>query len=68
MFSQTVISAAKVAIRSSYSRYVAQFFGNFQMTFMVVYGSFKIFQTEMGVAKTGIRNSLSRFVTRFFRN
>ena len=47
---------------------VSQFCRYFQVTFLVVYGPFKIFETLMGFAKIRIRCSFSRLVTQFFRN
>ena len=38
--SQTVVGDAKIAIRLTFPWSVAQFFRNFQMTFMIVYGYF----------------------------
>ena len=59
---------AKIAIRSSLSRFVTQVFRNFQVTFMVVYGCFKISQTLMGHDKIAVRCCFSQSVTQGFRN
>ena len=49
--SQKVIDVAWIAIRGSFARYVTQYFHNFHLTFIVVSGSIKIFQTMMDGAK-----------------
>ena len=59
---------AKIAIWLSFSWSVTQFFRNFQVTFIVVHGCFKISQIEVGIAKTTIRISFLYFISQFFRN
>ena len=59
---------AKVAIHIPFPWSVTQFFCNFQVTFTVVYGFFKISETVMGIAKIAIRRTFSWSVTQFFRN
>ena len=61
--SQAIIGYTKVAIRHSLTSSVAQFFGDFKVPFMVVYGCIKISQTAMGVTKVAIRLSFSQPVT-----
>ena len=59
----------KIATRRSFPRwYVIEFFHFFHLTFLVVYGSIKIFQTLMGGAKIVINCSFTRSVTQVFRS
>ena len=62
------MGVAKIAIGISFPRSITQFFCNFQATFKVVYGCFKVSQTAIGDAKTAIHFSFHRFITQFFRN
>ena len=59
---------AKIAIHLSFQRFIAQFFRNFEVAFIVVYGCGKIFQTVMDVAKIAIRISFTRSITQVSRN
>ena len=59
---------AEVAIRLFFPKSVTQFFRNYQATFKVVYGSFKVSQTEIDDAKVPIRISFPQSVTQFFRD
>ena len=42
------MDVAKIAICVSFFRLIAQFFGDFDVVFMVVYGCFRISETVMG--------------------
>ena len=52
--SKTFIGVAKITVSCSFSCPVSHFFGNFEVSFMVVYGFLEISKTVMGVAKTTI--------------
>ena len=50
---------AKISIRLSFPWSVTQFFRNFQVMFVVVYGCFTISHFLMGIAKIAISISFS---------
>ena len=59
---------AKSGIHLAFSWSVTQFFRNFQVTFIVVYGCFKISQAALGIAKIDVGLSFFWSFTQFFRN
>ena len=61
---------AKIVIRSAFFRSVTQFFGNSQVTLMVIYGCFEIFQTMMGITKIAdvLSSCVCRLRARFLQN
>ena len=65
---KTIVSIAKIAISTSFSRFVAYFFGNAKMLVVVLYGLFKITQTPVRNAKISISTFFSRFGAYFFGN
>jgi len=65
---QIPVSNAKIAVSTSLSCPVPQFFGNPKTLVVVLYGLFKITQTVVSIAKIAISTSLSCPVPHFFGN
>ena len=65
---QTLVSIAKIAISTSLSCPVPQFFGNAKTLVVVLYSFFEIIHTVVSISKIFISTSLSCSVLQFFGN